>query len=72
MRVNIRVVPNAKEDMIIKQGDALVVRITEPPVRGRANAAALELLEAYFGKPVKLVAGAKLRKKIVEVDDTQL
>jgi len=69
MRVNIRVVPNAKEDMIIKQGDTLVVRITEPPVRGRANAAVLELLEAYFGKPVHLVTGAKLRKKVVEVDE---
>ena len=69
MRVNIRVVPNAKEDMIIKQGDTLVVRITEPPVYGRANAAMLELLEAYFGKPVKLVAGAKARKKVIEVDE---
>jgi len=69
MRVNIKVVPNAKEDMIIKQGDALVVRVTEPPVYGRANAAVLELLAAYFGRPVKLVAGAKSRKKVIEVDD---
>ena len=69
MRVNIKVVPNAKEDMIIKQDDALVVRVTEPPVYGRANAAVLELLAAYFGKPVHLVAGAKSRKKVIEVDD---
>jgi uncharacterized protein (TIGR00251 family) len=68
MRISVKVVPNAKEDLVIKQGDVLVVRTTESPVRGRANAAVLELLEAYFGKPVRLVAGAKSRKKIVEVD----
>jgi len=68
MRINIKVVPNAKEDMVIKQGETLVVRVTESPVRGRANAATLELLAAYFGKPVHLVAGAKIRKKVIEVE----
>lgn len=68
MRVNIKVTPSAKEDLIIKQGDALVVRTTESPVRGRANAAVLELLAAYFGKPVRLVSGAKSRNKVVEVE----
>lgn len=67
MRYTIRVVPNARADEVRDEGGTLVVRVTEPPVHGRANAAVLELLTAYFGRPVKLVAGAKARKKIIEV-----
>jgi uncharacterized protein (TIGR00251 family) len=70
MRLTIKVVPNAKENRVVEQNGSLTVRTTESPVRGRANAAALDLLEAYFGKPVHLVAGATSRKKIVEVLDT--
>jgi len=68
MRIAIKVVPNAKEDSVSEQNGVITVRTTEPPVRGRANAAILELLSVYFGKPVRLVSGATARKKVIEVE----
>jgi uncharacterized protein (TIGR00251 family) len=68
MHVNIKVVPNAKENRIIAQSDTLIVRVTESPVHGHANAAVLKLLKSYYGKPIRLVAGATCKKKIIEIE----
>jgi len=54
-------------------GDALIVRVTERRIDGRATEAALVALAAALGVPrreVVLVAGAKSRVKIVEVPDS--
>jgi hypothetical protein len=49
----------------------LAVRVTAPPVDGRANEALLRLLARALGLPpsaVRLVAGESARSKIVEID----
>lgn len=49
---------------------ALVVRVAEPPDRGRATDAALRALAKSFGVPprrVTLVRGPTSRRKLVEI-----
>jgi uncharacterized protein (TIGR00251 family) len=50
---------------------ALVVRVTEPPVDGRANAALVKLIAKRVGVArgtVKIVHGERSREKVLRVD----
>ncbi|HEU5420444.1 MAG TPA: DUF167 domain-containing protein [Streptosporangiaceae bacterium] len=71
MRVTIRVKPGSARPGVGGELDgALVVRVSERAVDGRATAAALAAVAAAFGlraRAVTLVTGAASRTKIVEV-----
>jgi hypothetical protein len=70
-RMAIRLTPRASRNHIVGwSGDRLLVRVTAPPVDGKANAALLRLLADALDIPVsrlRLVAGASSRDKILEV-----
>jgi uncharacterized protein len=71
-RVAVRVRPRARGDTIagVRQG-ALVVRVSAPPVAGRANAALCRLIAGRLGVApslVRVVRGATSRDKLVEVE----
>jgi hypothetical protein len=72
VRVTIRVKPGSPRPGVGGELDgALVVRVSERAVDGRATAAALAGVAAAFGvrpRAVTLVTGAASRTKIVEVD----
>lgn len=67
----IRVVPRAsREGVAGLQGEALKLRITDPPVEGRANEACIRLIAELLGvkrAQVAIVAGQTARTKIVAV-----
>ena len=71
MRVTVWVRPGSPRPGVGGQHDgALVVRVSERAVDGRATAAALAAVAAAFGvrrQAVTLVAGATSRRKIVDV-----
>jgi uncharacterized protein len=73
VRVTIRVRPGAGRTLVGGSYDgALVVRVSAPPVDGRATAAALAALAAALGlrpREVTLVTGATSRTKVVEIPD---
>ncbi len=51
-------------------GDALKVRLSSPPVDGRANRELIEILSAEFGvhkKDVEIIAGHSARNKVVRL-----
>jgi uncharacterized protein YggU (UPF0235/DUF167 family) len=53
------------------RGDAIVVRVTAPPVDGKANAALCALVAERAGVPrsrVTVVRGAAARDKVVRVE----
>lgn len=73
MRITLRVRPGSSRTSVGgSHDDALVVRVTQPAVDGRATAAALEAVARALGlrpRQVRLVSGATSRTKVVEVPD---
>lgn len=70
-RIAVRLQPRARRDEVVgMRGDAIVIRVTAPPVDGRANAALCALVAKRAGVPktaASIVVGAGARDKVVEV-----
>lgn len=70
-RIAVRLQPRARRDEVTGvRGDAIVIRVTAPPVDGRANAALCAFVAKRAGVPksaVRIVVGAGARDKVVEV-----
>lgn len=69
--LDLRIQPRAARDEIIGyQGDRLKIRLTAPPVDGKANQHLIEFLADSFGVPkrdIVLLAGATSREKRVRI-----
>ena len=72
MIVAVRVIPRSPRSAIAgMRGDAILVRLTAPPVDGAANAALVDLLAKTFGVPrraVTIVSGETSRDKRVAIE----
>ena len=70
--VRVRVQPRAGRDRIEgERAGALLVKVSAPPVDGKANEAVCRLLARAAGVPVRsaeLVRGAAARDKVVRLD----
>ena len=71
--ITVRVQPRARRNEVVgERGDAIVVRLTAPPVGGKANTALRRLIAKRVGMPpssVEIVRGAAAREKLVRVRD---
>lgn len=69
--LNVRVIPRAgKAGVAGLRGDALLVRLTAPPIEGAANAELIEVLADAFKMPkraVAIVGGDRSRTKRVRL-----
>ena len=72
VRLSVRLTPRAsREEIAGFEGETLRVRVTAPPVEGRANRALVRLLAKRLGLPrgaVRVVAGQTSRSKVVAID----
>jgi uncharacterized protein (TIGR00251 family) len=70
-RIAVRVQPRAKRNEIAGQrGEALLIRVTAPPVDGKANDAVRKLIARRVGvgvTRVELVRGAGAREKVLRL-----
>jgi uncharacterized protein len=71
-RIRVRVQPGASgEEIVGERAGSLVVRLTAPPVEGRANEALRKLIAKRVGVAkgrVTVVRGARTRDKVVRVE----
>ena len=70
MRYNVKVIPNAKQNKLVKEPGRLKVYLTAPPVDGKANKALIAFLADHFSvkkSAVTIVRGETGREKVVEV-----
>ena len=76
VRISVRLTPRASRDEIAGwQNDVLRVRVTAPPVEGKANDALARLLAKVLDVPksrVGVVTGAASRDKTVAIDGLTL
>jgi len=66
--IEIKVIPNSNEEAVI-EAEPLIVRVKEPPTKGKANKAVVKLLSVYFNANVRIVSGTKSRRKVVEIEE---
>jgi uncharacterized protein (TIGR00251 family) len=71
MKITVHVNPNARKDEVaVREDGVYIVKVTAPPIEGRANERLVEVLARHFNKPKRLVqirAGSRGRLKIVEI-----
>lgn len=74
-RIAVRLQPRAKrEEVVGVRGDAVVIRVTAPPVDGKANAALCAFVAKRAGvakSAVEVVSGHSARDKVVEVQGVE-
>lgn len=72
MKIKIRVLPrSSKNEVVGEMADGILkVKLTAPPVDGKANEALLELLAEHCGvkkNKIKLASGLTSKNKVVEI-----
>lgn len=76
MELDVRVIPRTARDELAGMRDGrLLVRVSAPPVDGRANAAVCALLAKATGVPrgaVSVVRGGSARDKRVRIEGDEL
>lgn len=82
LTLKIKVEPRSSRSEVVGQyGEALKVRLTSPPVEGKANKELVEVLAREFGiskKDVEIISGQSSKNKIVrltgvrDVDDRKV
>jgi len=70
----IRVTPRARRDEVVEvlADHTIKIRLTAPPVEGKANQALIEFLAKILGVPeakIEIIAGATGRDKLVSILD---
>uniref|UniRef100_A0A7V0Z6G6 UPF0235 protein ENP86_07860 n=1 Tax=candidate division WOR-3 bacterium TaxID=2052148 RepID=A0A7V0Z6G6_UNCW3 len=71
-RINIKVIPNARKNLVCEEDGIFKVYVNAPPVEGRANKAVIEVLSEYFNvrkSNIKIIKGEKSRNKVLEISD---
>jgi len=72
MKITVRVVPNARRNLIRQEADRLKVYLTAPAVDGKANKALTDLLADHYGVRkgrIQIVCGHQSRQKIVMIEN---
>lgn len=73
MKILARVTPGAREEKIEKteNGD-FKISVKEPPIKGRANKAVIEVIAEYFNvnsSQVEIVSGKFSRQKVININN---
>ena len=70
MIINVRVVPRARVQKIVADGDTLRVYTNAAPTDGEANTAVIKMLAKYYDVPksrISIVRGETSHDKVIEI-----
>jgi hypothetical protein len=69
--IQVRLLPRSSKNQIVcKENDVYKIKITSPPVNGKANATLMEMLAKKMGKPkgdIEIVTGKSARIKRIRI-----
>ena len=71
MIVNVRVIPRARVQKIVVDGDTLRVYTNAAPTDGAANAAVIKMLAKHFDVPkscISIIRGETSHDKVIQVE----
>jgi len=72
MKINVKIIPNAKHEEVIKESDSsFKVRVMAPAVDNKANIALIKLMANFLGvkkSSISIIKGEKSRNKTLGVD----
>lgn len=71
MIINVRVIPRARVQKIVADGDVCRVYTNAVPADGAANAAVIKMLAKHFDVPksqISIIRGATSHDKVIEID----
>lgn len=71
MKIDVKVIPNAKKERIVDEGGLFKVYVTAPALDGKANKALIDLLAGHFKVrkgDINVIKGEKSRNKVIEID----
>lgn len=70
-KLSVHIIPNASSSHVVgKEGNAWKIRISAPPIEGRANEAIIELLSEILDIPktsISLMRGGSSKIKLLDV-----
>ena len=70
MIINVRVIPRARVQKIVADGDSLRVYTNAAPTDGEANAAVIKMLAKHYDVPkssISIIRGVTSHDKVVEI-----
>ena len=71
MRLEVKVIPNAKANFIKKEDNIFKVYLTAPAIDGKANKALCEILSKHFQikkSQIEIIKGLKSRIKVIMIN----
>ena len=69
-KISVKVIPNARKNLVKQAGDTLKAYLTAPPVDNKANKLLVEVIADHFGTKkshVRIIQGHKSHNKVVEI-----
>ena len=72
MRIELKVMPGARRNQWVQEGEGIKVYLTAPAVDGKANAALITFLSKHFkvkSSRIEIIKGLKSRHKIINIEE---
>jgi uncharacterized protein (TIGR00251 family) len=71
--INVKLIPRSSRNEIIgKENDGIKIKLTAPPVDGKANKALVQFLANKLGVPkrdIEIVSGERSRQKAIRISE---
>jgi uncharacterized protein (TIGR00251 family) len=69
--IRVKLLPKSSRNQIVGQDDHIKVKVTSPPIEGRANKALTDLLAKKLAVPkshIEIISGKSSRLKTIRID----